>query len=324
MKKALNLIIIYFITLISGVLLGSVLYSFYINVLNFVAGTEIKFFTKNDMLYAIFYISFCVLFIVCPLISYYKIRHPGGVPQLITFIILSALTWVIFIPGLFKINDNYIENHYVAAEKEPLSKNYFRQIDDKVYYFTKDFEKNNQGQIQTTAVVIDTDAEYKNLKIKKIIDSPDKDYHVAAEPYREILLKNTLHNDDFPVSVNFKYLITTIKNNIADGLLPFIGYLSLGLVMASIFALTNCFDWKLLNTLLISITSVFILVLNSCPQFFRLDLLADKLAGSGFLRTFEHFGSEPLVVFINFVLSLIFITVGVVMFIVKRHKNRNR
>ena len=50
MKKALNLLIAYLITLVTGTLVGSVLYSFYISVLKYVAGTEVAFFAKNDML----------------------------------------------------------------------------------------------------------------------------------------------------------------------------------------------------------------------------------------------------------------------------------
>ena len=136
MKKALNLVLAYFITLISGVVIGSVLYSFYISVLKYVAGTEVAFFAKNDMLYALFYILLCILIIICPMISYYRIRHPGGVPQIIAFVILVCLTWGILIPTVYNVSSKYQSEYYVADENVPLSKGYFRRVDDKVYYFT--------------------------------------------------------------------------------------------------------------------------------------------------------------------------------------------
>ena len=47
MKKALNLLIAYLITIVAGTLVGSVLYSFYISVLKYVAGTEHVIFSKE-------------------------------------------------------------------------------------------------------------------------------------------------------------------------------------------------------------------------------------------------------------------------------------
>ena len=78
MKKALKLFVIYLIVLITGTVLGTVLYSFYLNLLGFIAGREIKFFTDQELFKSAFYVMFCMLLLVLPLISYYRIRHPGG------------------------------------------------------------------------------------------------------------------------------------------------------------------------------------------------------------------------------------------------------
>ena len=62
MKKALKLFVIYLIVLITGTVLGTILYSFYLNLLGFIAGREIKFFTDQEL-----FKSACYLYhFMCP------------------------------------------------------------------------------------------------------------------------------------------------------------------------------------------------------------------------------------------------------------------
>lgn len=321
MKKALNLIIMYITTLFTGIVMGTVLYSFYINVLNFVAGAEIQFFTKKDILTAFFYISFCVLFLVCPLISYYRIRHPGGLPQMITFIALSFLTWAVLIPCVYSVSSKYTESHSITESPENLSKGYFRQVDNKVYYFTKDFNRNETGIPETTAVVIET-GENGNVGVENIKDTPNLDLNKEASPYREVLVKNTFKENMYPLSVNFRRLISICVKNMNDGFFPFLGYLSIGLVLCSIFALTNAFRWKLINTLVITILSFAVLILNSCPLIAPLKFLETKICNTGFYEFLSDFGTEPIMVFMNCLFSVIFILTGVILFIVRKHKEK--
>ena len=323
MKKALNLILIYFISLISALVVGTVLYSFYINVLHFIAGTEIQFFTKKEMLDAFFYTSFVVLIFICPLISYYKIRHPGGVPQLIAFILLGALTWAVAIPSVFTLSRKYIENTVYESKNISLSKGYFRQVDDKVYYFTKEFADKGNNTYKTTCVEIDT-AEDGSIKIVDVIDSPSLPVNKAAKPYKEILVKNTFQQNQFPLSIDFKELFFDCNFHIQCGLMTFIGYLSLALVLCSVFGLTHVFKWKLLNTLLITCTTFLILLFNSNQGLLPFGAIETRFADSGFIRFFSKFSTHPLMVFTNFLTAIIFIVTGVVIFIVRSHKNKKR
>ena len=192
MKKALNLMLAYLITLLVGVSLGTVLYSFYINVLKYVAGTEIAFFAKNDMLYSLFYILFCSLIVVLPFISYYRIRHPGGVPQIIAFVILAILTWGLFIPGVYKLSEKYKTYYYEAEESVQLSKGYFRKVDDKVYYFTDDFWTTEQDVRKADAVVFDLNAKGNDVIYKTVSEDPLHPLFRCAAPYRDILLKKVI------------------------------------------------------------------------------------------------------------------------------------
>lgn len=323
MKKALNLIIMYFVTLIVGILLGTGLYSFYINGLNFIAGTELKLFTQKDLLDAFFFTTFCLLVIICPLVSYYKIRHPGGVPQVIAFIFLSLITWCIAIPTVFNLNLKYISSNDFLGEKESLSKGYFRQVDDKVYYFTKDFTKNSQGVPESTAVIIDT-AEDGIVTVQDIIDMPSLGVNKSAAPYREILVKKTFETNQLPITIDFKELFFKSNYHIQCGLKTLIGYLSLALVICSLFALTNMFKWKLLNTLLILGATVCILIFNTNPGLLPFGIIEQKFYNSGFIQFLSQFGTEPLMIFTNYIVAVVFIVTGIVVSIVRNHKNKKR
>lgn len=321
MKKALNLILIYIITIIIGSAIGTVLYSFYLNVLDFIAGTEIQFFTKKDLISSFFYTAICLLFFICPIISYYRIRHPGGMPQIITFVFLALLTWAVAIPGLFHLSKKYIQQDSFVTKNECLSKGYFREVDDKVYYFVKDAELNQNGKLETTAVIINTNPN-GNVSIEKVVDSPDSDLRKAAEPYKEILLKNTFQKNELPFSLKLNTLIENCNSKVNGTIFTIIGYLSLGLIMASVFALTNVFKWKLLNTLFISIVSISTIIINANPGLIPFYFIEEKLAGSGFMQFLSNFGSNPLLVFSNFLFALIFISIGVIQFIIRKHKSK--
>lgn len=323
MKKALNLIIMYLVTLLSGVIVGTVLYSFYLNGLSFIAGTEIQFFTKKELFNAFFYTAFCLLVFICPLISYYRIRHPGGIPQFIAFVILSLLTWIVLIPSVFNLNKKYIEKNDVIIDYVPLSKGYFRKVDDKVFYFTKDFTDNGTGALESTCVEIDT-TEDGVVKVVDVVDSPALEVNESARPYREILVKNTFKKNDCPVSINFKELFFDCNFHIQCGLWTFIGYLSFGLVLCSVFALTNVFKWKMLNTLLVTCCTFLIITLNSNIGLLPFGTLETKFADSGFITFFSKFGTHPLMVFTNFLFAILFIVTGVIVACVRKHKNKKR
>lgn len=322
MKKALNLILMYLITLLSGVIIGTVLYSFYLNVLNFIAGTEIQFFTKKELLNAFFYVAFCVLIFICPFISYYKIRHPGGIPQLIAFILLSFFTWAVAIPGVFGLTQKYIEKNDFIEEHVPLSKGYFRKADNKVYYFTKDFSDNGTGALKSTCLEIDT-TENGFVKVVDVVDSPSLEVNEKALPYREVLVKDTFQKYDIPFSIKFKNLFFECNFHVQCGLMTFIGYLSFALVLCSVFALTNVFKWKMLNTLLIVCCTFVILILNSNISLLPFGNLETKFAGTGFIKFFSKFTTHPLMMFMNLLFALIFIVLGIVIYFVRRHKNKN-
>ena len=324
MKKALKLALIYLILLITGTVLGTLLYSLYLNLLSFVAGCEITFFTDDELFRSLFYVMFCMELFILPLISYYRIRHPGGVLQLIVYIVLCLLTWVLLVPASFKLRDFCTTRFAFTNTRESLSPNYFRKVDDDVYYFTTEFSQNAQGRNpEASAIVIDT-SEEGEVKFKTVGDFPGLALNKKALPFREVQLKKIFGEDENPVPVDFKILNSKINAAYNGGLAHWLTLLSFVLLLSSVYGITNFFDWRLLNAVIVFVTTALILCLNSmyfAPQF---DSLKARLMDNGFFRFLGGIVSEPVLVIINLFFTLLFVVTGIVRFAVRKHAKKVR
>ena len=324
MKKALKLFLIYLILLITGTVIGTVLYSFYLNLLDFVAGREITFFTDAELFKSVFYVMFCMLLFILPLISYYSIRRPGGILKLIVYIVLCALTWIVLMPLSFEFKDFCNNRFSFETTTESLSPNYFRKADDNVYYFTKEFRTSINGSApEAPAIIIDT-TENGAVEYKKIADSPNFVLNSKAKPFREIQLKKIFGEDEKPVPVDFRILNSMISGAYGGGLTHLLTLLSFVLLLCSVYGITNFFNWRLLNSVMLFVITALILCLNSMyftPQF---DSLKARLMENGFLRFVNGFVSEPILFIINCFFALVFIVSGIVRFAVRKHAKRIR
>ena len=324
MKKALKLALIYLLMLILGTVLGTLLYSLYLNLLSFVAGCEITFFTDDELFRSLFYVMFCTELLILPLISYYRIRHPGGVLQLIVYIVLCLLTWIVVIPCSFTLRDFCTTRFTSTNTREYLSPNYFRKVDDTVYYFTTEFNTPVQGRIpEASAIVIDT-SEDGDVAFKTVGDFPGLSLNKEALPFREIQLKKIFGEDENPVPVDFKILNSKINAAYKGGLAHWLTLLSFVLLLCSVYGITNFFDWRLLNTVILFITTALILCLNSMyftPQF---DSLKARIMDNSFFRFLGGIVSEPILVIINIFFTLIFIVTGIIRFAVRKHAKKAR
>ena len=324
MKKALKLALIYLIILISGTVLGTILYSFYLNLLGFVAGRDITFFTDVEIFKSVFYVLFCMFLFVHPVISYYRIRHPGGILQLIVYIILCLLTWVILVPGSFKLKDFFSKRFAFENTTESLSPNYFRKVGDDVFYFTKEFSIGSSGRApEAPAIIIDT-SEYGTVEYKTIGDYKNLSLNRKAEPFREVQLKSIFGEDKNPIPIDFRLLNSMISGAYSGGFPHFLTLLSFILLLCSVYGITNFFDWRLMNAVMLFVATALILCLNSLyfmPQFASLKA---GIMSKSFFRAFGNIVSEPLLFLINCVIAILFIISGIVRYAVRKHMRKVR
>lgn len=324
MRKALKLALIYLIILILGTVLGTLLYSLYLNLLGFIAGRDITFFRDEELFKSLFYVMFCMQLFILPLISYYRIRHPGGVLQLVVYIVLCALTWVLIVPCTFKLKDFCARRFTFEKKTESLSPNYFRKVDEDIYYFTSEFSVAFRGRSpEAQAIIIDT-SENGGVEYKKIGDNPNFVLNRKAEPFREIQLKNIFGEKENPVPIDFRLLNSMISGAYSGGFQHLLTMLSFILLLCSVYGITNFFEWRLLNAVIVFVSTALILCLNSVYFTSVFDPIKTMIMSKSFFKAFGGIVSEPILFTINSFFALLFITAGIIKFAVRKHAKKAR
>ena len=310
MKKAFGLVLTYFLFLIIGTAIGMFFYYVYLNIQSSVAGQPFEFFKKEELLRVLFYVLGCLFLFSCPAMVYVRISNKGGILHFIFFIVLSALTWVLFVPllGHFEKKASY----KVIDSSRFLSQGYFRQNGDKIYYFTSDYNKN--PYMDTTTIVIDTSSE-GTVEVEKIQPSRDFILFRDSAPYSDILIKKAFDESESAPVISFAQIMDRAMTSFSKGWTFFLAFLSLGLVLASLYGTADLFRWRLLNTGFLMIMTCGILAAHTLyyhPVFtsFRRQYINNK----GFFIFLSKFMDDPLLVLVNVVLSLTFIVIGIVRF----------
>ena len=321
MKKALNIIIIYFSFLIAGMFFGTLLYTMFSNLLNYVAGSKLKLFSIDSLFQSFFYISFCMLFLICPATAFYRIRHPGGVSQGIAYVIVSLITWLVFFPIDNKFCNYILDNYFPETQKSTLSKDFFRKSGDEVYYFTEDFDYTVWGALEANAVVIHA-TEDGYVDFRPIRDTPSLKLNSAAAPFREILVSENFRSKTHTTYVDFRALLTEGRRAISSGIISFLFYLSFALALCSIYAITNLFDWRLLNSVLLFLLTTLVMGVNSGIAQPWIDKIVPLINTSSVYKLFSRWTVEPLVFFWNCLFTVILLLIWIITSIVKNHKNK--
>ena len=324
MKKALKLALIYLINLVTGTILGTVLYSLYLNLLGFVAGREINLFSDAEIFQALFFVMYCMLILIIPLISYYRIRHPGGILQFVVYIVLCVLTWALLMPCTFKLRDFCERKFAKEVYTESLSPNYFRKVDDNVYFFTREFSDSTVGSVGVApAVIIDT-REYGVVNYDSVKDYTNFSLNRKAYPFREIQLKRIFTADENPLPFDFKTLETMIEKGYSFRLSSFLMLVSFVLLLCSVYGTTNFFDWRLLNSVMLFIITAAIISINSVYFASQFNEIRTHINGLGPFKALGGIVSEPLLFVVNIFFALIFIISGTIRFVVRSHLKKMR
>ncbi len=317
MKKALKLLLYFFIFLICGIGCGSILYGLYLNILNTTAGNAFIDLNTDTYLKALFYIILCVSVVICPLLAFVHIKHKGGVIQLIFYFILCAVIWLAVIPFSIYFKQKLISD--VKIEKEKLSAHYFRKIDDKVYFLTNDLSDYRSS----TVVVLDTSPDGK-VSIDRMMESTSGDLYKAAEPYRDVNIKTSFSMGRNTLLPDFQFLADFADSNFNREWYYWLSFLSLGLVLCSLYAISGLFSWKLIDVGFISIITYLILYINTkCLSTPVIYSVIKKINSSALFAKLGKYMQEPFVVFLNVLLALIFIITGIIKFSVEKKRLRH-
>lgn len=315
MNKALKLVVMYILFALVFVVLGTAFYFLFLNVLNFSAGQKMLFFNKTLVFKSFMYICTCLLVIICPCLAYFRIRHRGGIIQLLFYIGLCVLTWLLLLPlclkgaqaaGVFEASKS--SDHVVTA-------GYFRETENKVYYLTKDLKASEPGS-SVNAVIIDTD-DKGEIKFEQVKSTPDFPLFKNAEPYSDILLKQNFSNsEDSNTSalsaLSFKDFLMHAGEAKAKGGTFWLGFLSFGLVLCCVYGISHMFDWKLVNASFVILFSGFFIVINTLYYGSAFEKIKAWAAGNGFISSFSDKFDAPLLVLFNLFFSVVFLVIGII------------
>ncbi|MBO4532977.1 MAG: hypothetical protein J5726_04695 [Treponema sp.] len=317
MKKALKLVLMYFLVLLIGTAIGMFFYTIYLSVQGAVAGTPFSLFNKTDLLRALFYVLLCVFIFVCPVMVYIRISNNGGIAHFIFFILLSGITWAICVPALLHYESKVMYN--VKDSSKMLTGGYFRENNGKIYYFTSDYNVN--PYLDTTSIVIDTDPDGQ-VDIQNI--KPTQDFFLFREsaPYKDSLIKNTMdeHKPKYSI-ISFDLIKQCAVQAFAKKWTFWLGFFSLGLVLASLYGAASLFRWKLLNSGFLMLATFLILAANTLyfhPVF--VSFRRQHLDPNRFFVFLSKYIDNPFLVLCNVLFSLILLIIGIVCFATRKKR----
>lgn len=318
MKKALKLIFMYIILIAAGLLIGTLFYSLFLDVLNFAAGRKMIILNLVELKKAFFVVAGFMMILICPLLIYTRIRHKGGVLQLIAFILLSCFSWFVCLPFIVKTGEKYSYLTTKNSQQNILTANYFRSAEGKVYYFNDDIDSTNPEKSSASTVVIDTKSE-SPVTIKVIRNSADLDLYKVAKPYNDILIKHAFVQDKMAEYVNAKVLLEKASSSHAKGGSAWIGFLSLGFVLCALYGMSNVNSWKLINSCVVICSSIVIIVVNILYYSPLIDGIKGKwLFTNKIVTSLNKTFDDPVLVLFNSFLGIIFILTGIVAFFKNR------
>jgi len=315
MKKALKLFLAYFIWLIIGTLVGTFFYSLYLHSLELVAGVNSPVFSSQHLTKSFFLISQVLTFISGFLILGYKIRKPGSSLQLLVYVICQFLSICILFPVSSRFEKKYGIGtmKFYQKEDKALSPGYFRESNDQVYFFLN--EKNNR------LIQIDTRDNGTSI-YKENTYAPLNELSKKAAPYKDVLIKDSFRERTSLYSF-LSLLIEAGKRDMSTGLSFWLGFLSVGLALTSIYALSSFSAWRIINYSLCALHYGLILFVNG---FYWSPLLAGfrncNFLHSGFFGFMNRWTSAPLLILINIIFALILAVSGTIKFIITKKRGR--
>lgn len=323
MDKALKLIIRYTLYTLIGSILGTIFYLMYFSLLQFVPEGVAQKINFSDLLRNFFKMLSYTVFVVPVVVMNHKLKRKGNALQCLFYILFAAMSWILLLPFSYKMYDKFQRKYVETAHYNPLSKNEFRQYEDKVYFFAEHYNPDSIEGKDISAVVIDT-SENGVVIVDKIPENSDFELIKAANPYRGLLMKNSFLGNKKNAIISFDLLLEKLNTAMSKGWTFILGFMTLGFVLCSIYGLTNLSSWRLINSSNVIFITILVIAMNclySLPagQFIR----ESSLANNQISDYLAQYVDEPFLCTINILLGFVFIIIGIIRFIFSHKADKN-
>ena len=137
-----------------------------------------------------------------------------------------------------------------------------------------------------------------------------------------ILLKKTFNESEKQSIISFSLIMQHAQNAFEKGWTFWLGFLSLGLLIMSLYGAADLFRWRLLNSGFLMVMTFGIYVANTLYYHpivtsFRRQHINSK----GFFIFLGKYMDDPLLVLVNVSLSLVFVIIGIVRFATRKKRS---
>ena len=326
MKTSLSLLLVYIVICIFGTAAGSMLYMMYGDLLVFVAGKPLVFFSADLFIRGAFFTfplvcAFSSLFMVL-----YIVRHPAKILfPLITYILTGALSWGLLIPFCTSLSAEYeLKSPAKASAEIVVSPGFFREDNGGVYYYSR---VGQDGKAEGLYI----DLQGFSGEQGKVIPLDNAPVNMqAAAPFSDLLIRDTVTLPrvvKVPVDLYKKQLLFAQSARSA-GYISWLCFASLGVALLSVFALRKFSAWRLLSACVATAAFIGIGVANcACYGSGALASAANRSIGwwtafcskvPGWLSWLAKIQS-PFVVIMNVGICLVLVILGIVLDVVRKH-----
>lgn len=321
LKKALLLIPAYAGILLVSCVIGVLVYMLYFNTAGLVAGKTLQLFDSHALFEGFFIVMPVVLVLSGTLLSCYRIRHSGGgVLPVVMYALLGALTWCILYPMFIESKSRRQTNPNM--EMPSLTAGYFRHAGKNIVYVPYSRASAEDCPHDADAVVINENEAPEDTVSMQMINYSE----MAGEsaPFKDILIRETIPVMPGWIMDGFAAIETRAEHAWNAGYVSWLSFISFGLALFSVYALTFCSEWRLIDI-------IYLLVMESGVISFNLLYFSDyfsqfreSAAGIGTHMKFFASLDEPVLVCINIFFSLIFIFIGITAALTRVRKNKRR
>lgn len=320
MKNVLKLLLAYFLVLLIGCVVGTVIVSEFFTTLNFVVGEKQVFFSTKVM-FESFIVIIPIILIICPMmLCFYISRHNfKKTPTIITYIILSLLTWIVLFPTYLTFSKKFsktLVHYFVRTASSPsenitLSGEYFRKDGRFIYYHIGD------DNSEIDAIAINMDGTNQTNMIRETHDASNE-LGKKSFPFDDILIRDAMSFSIMPVFFSgYIGILSNARLSWDSGVVSWLFFAIFGAALCSVYAFVGMSSWKIINSIAVVFCTIAIVVLNGAYHFILKDLIRFPRL-PGFLSNIEN---APLVL-ANFLVFFIFLILGIIS--VARHTSSER
>lgn len=312
MKNVLKLLLAYFLVLLIGCVIGTIIVSEFFTTLQLVVGKRQEFFSTQVLLESLI-VVIPIIIVICPMmVCFYVSRHNSKkISTVITYIIICLVTWIVLFPAYLTFSQKFPRNiaQYLSNKSSVPSRNlllsseYFRRDGRFVYYHIRD----DLSEIDIEAVAIDMDGSNHTNMIMEMRYASEL-LQKQSFPFDDILIRDAMSFSMIPPFFNgYINILSNARSAWNSGIFSWLFFALFGAALCSVYAFVGMSSWKIINSIGIIFWTVAIVALNSSyystlRNFIKIPQLP------GFLANIEN---APLAL-ANFLFFFIFLLIGII------------